>query len=203
MYAGWSDHHRDCDSWLCRLPAGVKLPVAVGLVLAMVVVPARWAVGLWGFAGLLALLLAISGVSVRLVVRKLLLLEPMVLVIAVAAAFQPAGWRGALLLASRSTLCLATMVLLASTTPFMDILRVLRRWRVPPLLVTTLMLMHRYLFVLADQAHRMRRARQGRTFTPRRALVWRHRAGIIAHLFVRTSNRAQRIYWAMSARGWQ
>ena len=37
----------------------------------------------------------------------------------------------------RSTLCVSTMVLLSNTTPFADLLDVLRRFRTPALLVTT------------------------------------------------------------------
>ena len=43
----------------------------------------------------------------------------------------------------KSSLCLLTMVLLANTTPFAELLRVLRRVRIPALLVTTLALLYR------------------------------------------------------------
>ena len=44
------------------------------------------------------------------------------------------------------------MVLLSNTTPFSELLRVLKAARVPALLVTTLSLMYRYLFVLVDES---------------------------------------------------
>ena len=79
----------------------------------------------------------------------------------------------------------------------------LKRVRVPPLLVTTIALMHRYLFVLADETERMRRARLSRTFTRRRVLRWQTLATVVGQLFVRASERAERIYDAMCARGWK
>jgi cobalt/nickel transport system permease protein len=94
-------------------------------------------------------------------------------------------------------------VLLSSTTRFSAILRVLWGIRVPTLLVTTLALMHRYLFVLVDETGCMVRARRSRTFTHDRASAWRSSASVIAHLFVRSSERAERIYAAMCARGWK
>ena len=79
----------------------------------------------------------------------------------------------------------------------------LKAARVPALLVTTLSLMYRYMFVLLDEGQRMRRARLSRTFTGRRARSWRARASVLGQLFIRSSERAERIYGAMCARGWR
>jgi energy-coupling factor transporter transmembrane protein EcfT len=49
----------------------------------------------------------------------------------------------------------------------------------------------------------MVRARRSRTFSRDRASVWRSSASVIAQLFVRSSERAERIYAAMCARGWK
>jgi len=91
----------------------------------------------------------------------------------------------------------------ATTTPFPELLRVLRAIHTPALLVTTLALMYRYLFVLADEAQRMRRARQSRTLRPGRGRIWRLLATVVGQLFVRATGRAERIYAAMCARGWR
>ena len=71
------------------------------------------------------------------------------------------------------------------------------------LLVVTLALMHRYLFVLVDETARLRRARRSRTFTTGRVFGWRLTATVAAQLFIRTSERAERVYAAMCARGWK
>ena len=106
-------------------------------------------------------------------------------------------------LAARSALCLLTVILVSNTTPFSQVLRALQRARVPALLVTTIALMHRYIFVLADEAERMRRARLSRTFQRGRRMRWQVLATVVGQLFVRTSERAERIYDAMCARGWK
>jgi cobalt/nickel transport system permease protein len=80
---------------------------------------------------------------------------------------------------------------------------VLRGLRVPGLLITTIALMHRYLFVLAEEAQRMRRARACRTFKRGRRFQWQALATVLGQLFVRASERAERIYDAMCARGWK
>jgi cobalt/nickel transport system permease protein len=69
--------------------------------------------------------------------------------------------------------------------------------------VTTLALLYRYLFVLVDEAERMHRARLARTFDRRRVSVWRMLGTVVGQLFVRSSERAERIYAAMCARGWR
>ncbi len=67
----------------------------------------------------------------------------------------------------------------------------LRRARMPAFLVTTLALMYRYLFVLGDEAQRMRAARASRTFARGRVRVWRALGTVIAQLFVRSTERAE------------
>jgi len=127
----------------------------------------------------------------------------LVLGVAGLALLQPNGLNAMIVLVVRSTLSLMTMLLLTNTTPFAELLRVLRRVGLPELLVTTLHLMVRYLFVLVQESERMRRARRSRTFVTGRRLAWRSSATLLGQLFVRSSERANRIYAAMCARGWQ
>lgn len=195
------DAHSRGDSPIHRLRAGTKLAAALLLVLATVATPLR-AWPLWlAIAAVLLLIAAISRVPAPFLLRRFLLLEPFVLGIALLTLLQPHGLGIGATLIVRSSLCLFTMVLLASTTPFPALLAVLRRLRVPALLLTTLSLMYRYLFVLVDEAARMRTARQSRSFTARRWPGWKALATVIAQLFVRATARAERIHAAMQARG--
>jgi cobalt/nickel transport system permease protein len=95
------------------------------------------------------------------------------------------------------------MILLSNTTPFSEVLRVLRHVRVPALLITTLALMYRYLFVLVDEGERMKRAHACRSFVRQRRFRWRTMATVAGQLFIRSTERAERIYAAMCARGWR
>ena len=186
-----------------RLPAAAKLLVAVGCVLLVVLLPRdAW----WAYAAIAAALLALAAASradLQAMFLRLLLLEPFVLGIALLALLRPGGWPLFLSMLTKSTLCLATMILLTATTRFSDLLAVLWRMRVPALLVTTLALMHRYLFVLVEEMERMQRARRSRTFVAGRTTAWRDAAQVAGQLFVRTSERAERVYLAMGARGWK
>ncbi len=116
---------------------------------------------------------------------------------------QPDGLARCVWAMSKANLCLLVTLLLSQTTPATEMLRVLQRLRVPWLFITTLTLMHRYLFVLADESERMRRARASRTFTRGRRFQWQALSSVVGQLFVRASEHAERIYNAMCARGWK
>jgi cobalt/nickel transport system permease protein len=195
--------HQPAQGFLCRLSAGFKLSAALALILAVVSVSRdQWPVLAGIGAGLLILVFA-SRISWWHLLKRMLLLEPLVLGVAGLMLFQPDGLARCALAVSKANLCLLTTVLLSYSTSATDLLRVLQRVHVPGLFITTLTLMHRYLFVLTDEAERMRRARASRTFTPHRRFQWHLLATVVGQLFVRASERAERIYNAMCARGWK
>jgi cobalt/nickel transport system permease protein len=200
------DPYSRIDSPIRRLPAGLKLAGTLAIVLTLVVTPAqgRWFVPI--FSGALLLLVAVTGLSFLpplRIVKRILLLEPVILGAALLALFQPGGARIFTILVLRSTFCIWTMTLLAATTPFDDLLALMRRIRVPDMMITTLAMMYRYLSLLTDQTQRMRRARTSRTFNPGRANTWASLTAIIGQLFIRTAERSERVFAAMCARGWK
>jgi cobalt/nickel transport system permease protein len=194
-------HHRSGP--LHRLRPGLKLAAALGFIFTVVLLP-RMAWTAFGAAGAVLLVLAaVSRVPAGLLLKRLLMVEPFALGVALLALFQEDGPRIFAAMMAKSTLCLSCMVLLSATTRFTCLLRVLWHCRVPPLLVTTLALMHRYLFLLVEETGRLLRARRSRTFRDDRASLWQAGAEVIAELFVRSSGRAERVYAAMCARGWK
>jgi cobalt/nickel transport system permease protein len=203
MRPDFIDRYSRLDSPVHRAPAAVKLGLTLGLVLGTVAVP----VGAWRPLAAIGVVLiglaAASRVPPRFLLVRLLMLEPLALGVAGLAILQPAGGRIFATMVAKTTLCLLTMLLLSNTTPFSEILGVMRRAHVPALLVSTLALMYRYLFVLVDETQRMRRARASRTFRQGRWRTWGTLATVIGQLFVRSTERAERIYAAMIARGWQ
>jgi cobalt/nickel transport system permease protein len=107
----------------------------------------------------------------------------------------------------RSLLSVQVAILLTATTPFPDLLHALRHLGVPGLLVTITSLMYRYLFVVADEASRLLRAREARSASAdgRAGGSMRWRAGVaggmVGQLFLRSYERSDRVYNAMLARG--
>jgi cobalt/nickel transport system permease protein len=196
------DRYSRMDSPVHRLPSWIKLLVGLILVVLTVGLPFHWA---WiaGVTWALVITAALSLVPPEFLLRRMLLVEPLVIGVAAVALFQPNGLEIFLALVARSTVCVALMVLVSSTTPFAEILDVLRRLRVPALFVTTMALMYRYLFVLVDETERMQRARKCRTLAANRRLSWGSLGTLVGQLFVRSTERAERIYAAMCARGWK
>ena len=92
-------------------------------------------------------------------------------------------------------------ILLTATTPFPDLLHALRHLRVPPVLVAIIAFMYRYLFVLADEAERLLRARAARSAGlpgggGRRVdrLAGARRRHMAGQLFLRSYERSDRVY---------
>ena len=195
--------HPHAHGFLHRLSAGFKLAAALVLILTVVLLPRGQGLALLAVAALLLALVFASRISWWFLLKRMLLLEPLVLGVAGLMLLQPDGLARCALAMSKANLCLLVTLLLSQTTPATELLRVLQRLRVPWLFITTLTLMHRYLFVLADEAERMRRARASRTFTHGRRFQWQTLSSVVGQLFVRASERAERIYNAMCARGWK
>lgn len=196
-------HHSHARSRVHQLPASLKLGAGLVLIIGTVLMPPHQAA--WFVSVLIILLIVLIASRLPLIffLKRLLLLSPFVLGVALVNAWQPQNHVQWQMVALKSSLCLATVILISNTTPFSKILGVLQRVRIPALLITTLMLMHRYLFVLAEESERMRRARLSRTFTRGGGFQWRSLSTVLGQLFVRASERAERIYDAMCSRGWK
>lgn len=120
-----------------------------------------------------------------------------------------AGFERFLSIALKSWVSVQMAIVLASTTPFPDLLVAMRAIKIPRLLVAIFSLMWRYLFVLADEALRLMRARAARSgeadgVKSGGTLAWRARVtgGMAGNLFIRSFERGDRIYAAMAARGY-
>lgn len=110
----------------------------------------------------------------------------------------------------RSWLSVQMAILLTATTQFPDMMHALRHLRVPSSLVAVVSFMYRYLFVLADEATRLKRAREARSARlPGEqgggSVLWRARVAgnMVGQLFLRSYERSDRVYNAMLARGYR
>ncbi len=108
----------------------------------------------------------------------------------------------------RAWLAVQAAILLTATTRFPDLLWALGAMRLPVSLVSTLGFMYRYIFVLADEALRMLRARASRSARTSGAscppIGWQAKVagGMVGGLFLRSLERSERIYAAMLSRGY-
>ncbi len=227
MHANFLDPYHESSSPVHQLDSRVKLALVVGFVLTVALTP----VGAWPvYVLLLALAVSaelLSGLGIGFYLKRALLALPFVLA-AVPVLFTTQGAALAhlplnltisepglarfLSVALKSWISVQAALLLATTTPFPQILVAMRALRVPRLLVAIIGLMWRYLFVMVDEALRLMRARQARSGhveidgsgNAGGSLAWRAKVtgGMAGNLFLRSLERSDRIYMAMLARGY-
>jgi cobalt/nickel transport system permease protein len=227
MRPGAIDRFQAGDSPVHRLDPRVKVVVTVAFIVSNALLPdAAWL----GFAlagGLVLLVARAAELAPGLVLRRSLVALPFALA-ALTTAFSVPGrpiwglevgpWTlvatdaGAARFASvviRGLLSVQMAVLLTATTRFPDLMHALGHLRVPRPLLAVISFMYRYLFVLLDEAGRLLRAREARSAGGAGgpgggSLPWRARvAGNMAgQLFLRSTERGERVYSAMLARGY-
>ncbi len=226
MHIHFLDPHHEGNSLIHRLDPRVKLILILAFISTTALIPnGAWAV----YILLLALAVSIellSELGLGFYLKRALIAIPFVLtalpllvtVKGVPLFFLPFGLsiteEGLVRFTSivmKSWISVQMAIVLASTTPFPDILLALRSIRLPRLLVAIIGLMWRYLFVLADEALRLIRARQarsGESLDPAHAsggsIAWRAKVtgGMAGSLFLRSLERSDRIYNAMLSRGY-
>jgi cobalt/nickel transport system permease protein len=227
MHSDAFDRYHSGESPMHRLDPRVKVLVAVGFIVTVVLLPdGAWLAFLiaWGLI-LLASLLSRLGMGFTL--RRSFIALPFALA-AITAIFSLPGsplwtWQiGSLELTAttqgllrfvsiviRSWLSIQAAILLVAVTQFPDLIHALEHLHVPAMLTTIVAFLYRYLFVLTDEVFRLMRARQARSASlPGQksggSLFWRGRiAGHMAgQLFLRSYERSDRIYNAMLARGY-
>lgn len=110
------------------------------------------------------------------------------------------GWISWASIVVRALLTVSAALILVSITGFTAICRALTQMGLPRTFAVQLLFLHRYLFVLIEEAKQVARARELRSFG-RKGLGIRNSGAILGNLLLRTWERAERIHLAMLARG--
>ncbi len=207
-----TDHWRR-DTPIHRLNAGVKTAVTLAFIIAVVSFPKYALAPLCPYFAYPMLLITLGEVPIRPLLKRLLLVSPFAVLVGM---FNPlidraaiellpgweiaGGWISFLSILFRFALTVSATIALMATTPFHRVCTSLRSAGVPRALVAQLALLGRYLAVLASEAAAMLRARALRA-PGKRGLELRVAASMLATLFIRTVERGERVFHAMSARG--
>lgn len=217
MKHAFLDEYSHLESPIHQLDPRVKLVGMAALIVVCVTTPPNLYAAFAVYLGLEIALLAMSRLPLKHVLKRMLIVLPFILMVAVFLPFFGKGGgsynlgpvtvsgHGMIVLwnvAVKSTISVLAVILLSSTTPFPELLRGMEKMRIPHLLTTMLSFMYRYIFVLVDEMQRMRRARDSRGWKGR----WIWQAKVIGHmiaaLFIRSYERGERVYAAMLARGY-
>ncbi len=156
---------------------------------------------------------ALGDVPARPVLARLALASPFVLLVAIwnplldrapalaiGGLVVSGGWLSFASIVLRFCLTLGAALVLVAVTGFDATCAALGRLGAPRILVEQLLLLHRYLFVLVDEAARLLRAHALRAPEARRPGL-RVAGSMLGQLLLRTLARAQRIHRAMLCRG--
>jgi cobalt/nickel transport system permease protein len=202
------ERHARAIGPLQALDPRAKIVATVAYVIVVVATP----VGLWWWLAveglLLAIVVAISRVSPRLLIVRWLgfiaLVGFLAAMVATGHPARPSLGFGAIWLAilAKNSLAFVAVLTLAATTPIHRLLDGLGRLGMPAVLVSTLHFMIRYLSVLGDELARMVQARRSRTFRRSGLRDWGLLTGLIGMLLIRSFERGERVHAAMLARGW-
>lgn len=91
---------------------------------------------------------------------------------------------------------------LSLSTPMVDLLGVLRRLKVPKLMLDLMGLIYRFIFVLLDTASAMITAQSSRLGFSSLSAGYRSLAAVATTLFIRAYKRSDELYTALEARGY-
>ena len=208
--------YRHGHSPVHALPPHCKLAAVLCFVVVVVSTPreAVWAFAL--YAGLLAAVAAIAGISATFLLKRLAIEVPFVAFALLMPFVVPGeqthvlglsvsvpGLWGAWNVLAKGTLGVAASVLLASTTELRELLLGLQRLKLPPLLVQIASFMIRYGDVITDEMRRMSIARRSRGFEASGIRHWGVLAKSAGALFIRSYERGERVHLAMVSRGYR
>jgi cobalt/nickel transport system permease protein len=189
-------------TWFGRMDPRAKL---VGVLIFVVVTALLTRTDLLLVSGAIALVFAgASMVSPRRLVKAYLMALPFILMASVSVFLFGGIERGFDMWLRVSASVLALQVLALGTETF-DLFSGLRRLKLPAVLTTLTMLTYRYLLLFMDEYDRMKIARKARGFSGGRSLLDRYGFRVLSDtagmLLVRSVSRADRIYEALTARG--
>ncbi len=147
----------------------------------------------------------ISKIPVLYIIKRALLISPLVLPVILLNTFfkNSGGLEISIIFTLRAFLSIITLLLLLSTTKFYSILKTLGKWKFPNILIIILSFMYRYFFLLQDELERMIRSLKLRSCNIKKTLLFRYYTNIIGILFIKSYDRAERVFQAMELRGYE
>ena len=198
-----------------RLDSPVKLAVTLLFLFTVISFSKYETVALLPFFLYPMLLMTLGEIPLIFIFKKVLLVSPFAVFIGI---FNPlldsgqivilngftisAGWLSFISILIKFALTVSTALLLIATTSFPGVCHALRQLGLPSIFVSQLLFLYRYIFVLMEETMRIVRARNMRSFSERGKGI-KIFVRIVGILFLRSVEKAERVYYAMLSRGFQ
>lgn len=203
---------------LQKIDIRVKLLLAFIFLLSVVSTEPSAILSFIVYGGIISWLSVAACVPFIEVVKKSLLVLPFGALVAIWLPFLNKApyielWKGGLKLSivglirfygvlAKGIICSSMVILLGMTSKFDLLLQGLRAFYIPGIFLDWLSLTYRYVFVLAEEAMKLKMALYARGFKGR----WLKHASIIgmliANLILRSINRSEYVFYAMQLRGY-
>jgi cobalt/nickel transport system permease protein len=212
IHVRWLDDLARQDSPVHRLHPLPKLLTTLAYVVAVVSFGRYAVVELLPFVLYPWLMIVLADIPARPLLRRVVLVEPLIIgigalnplfdrgIVSLGGWTVAGGWLTFASILLKSSLTVTACLLLIATTGIDRLGAALRTLRIPRLFVLQLLLTYRYLAVLGEEAERMYRAYALRA-PSRKGLEPSAWGSFIGQLVLRTFDRAQRVYQAMTLRG--
>lgn len=215
-FSDWAEiRHMDelarMDTPLHRLDARAKGIVTVVFILAVVSFPRHTIAALTPFLFYPVALIALGRIPVRGILKKMLVAAPFALAVGI---FNPimdrqpvlalgpfmltGGWISFISVLFRFVLTVGAALALVVCTGMHRLGAGMEQIGVPRVFVVQVMFLYRYLFTVSDEGARMMRGIECRSSRPLRLRAY---GSLLGSLLLRAMDRADRVYRAMTARG--
>jgi cobalt/nickel transport system permease protein len=220
MNHSFIDQHSHIDSVLSRLDPRVKIVSFMVLMVFIALAEPGCGLCLALYAMMTAGLIAFSRLPLLYIVLRSGVVLPFILLTSVFVllskpgnpvyqlsigpfyfSISAAGWLLFQSVIIKGMLCVLSLILLTATTPFPQLLAAMESLKVPRLMTMILSFMYRYIFLIEDEAMKMRRAMQARSTGGSKRLRVKALANMIGVLFIRSFERGETVYLAMRSRG--
>ena len=210
---GYMEALSDGESPLHRLDPRAKLITTLIFIVAIVSFDKYAISAMIPFLIYPTVQISVGGLPAGYILKKVLLVAPFAVLIGI---FNPlldrealfhigaihvsGGWISFVSILLRFFLTVTAVLILVASTGLNAVCLSSAKLGVPWPFVVQLMFLHRYIFVVTDEAVRMARAVSLRSFGTG-AMGFRTYISLVGHLLLRALDRGQRIYLAMSSRG--
>lgn len=201
------------DSAVHRLDGRAKVLVTLVFIVSVVSFDKYELAALAPFIIFPVIMIARAGLPPLFIAKKIALLCPFVLVVGI---FNPVfdrqtlahlgplaisgGWVSFASILIRSLLTVGAAFILVGVTGFTAVCQAIEQMGMPRVFAVQLHFLYRYIFVLTEEAGRVSRARELRSFGSKGRGMGSY-GSLIGNLLLRTWERAERIHMAMLTRG--
>lgn len=213
------DHYWTIDSPIHKFDPRLKIIVSLFLLVAVVVTPNDRIIDHILFLPFLIAALVISKLPFGAILRRMLVVLPLVLIISISLPFvkpgrpvlqfdffvpitlTSTGLETFISVIIKATFATWIMTILTASTQFRDLLAAMQQMKFPRIFTSLLGFVYRYIFLFIDELEHLNIGRRSRSFGNNTVLAVKGLGWMISSLFVRSFDRGERIYQAMCARG--